>query len=77
MEPGQGLVINRKFLCLMHGEATQTKTGQNLEQRKVYCRAEQGEWVTHAQNPQTPYGFREEVFIGKICLRIAGCVTFF
>ena len=40
---------------------------QSLEQRKVYCRAKQGEWVTHAQkNLNSPIVFWGEVFIGKI-----------
>ena len=48
-----------------------------LEQRKIYCRAEQGEWLAHAQNPpNSPLVFRE-VFIGKFGVRAAGCVTFF
>ena len=29
-----------------------------LEQRKVYCRAKQGEWVACAQNPQTLQTYR-------------------
>ena len=36
-----------------------------MEQRKIYCRGEQGEWLAHAQNPpNSPLVFRE-VFIGK------------
>ena len=46
---------------------------QSLEQRKVYCRAKQGERVGHAQEPQTPWWFWGRSFIGKIW----GCVTFF
>ena len=30
---------------------------QSLEQRKLYCRAKQGEWVTHTQNPWTYWWF--------------------
>ena len=39
---------------------------QSLEQRKVYCRAKQGEWVAHAQNPWTPFRCWGKIFIGKI-----------
>ena len=50
--------------------------GSHLEQRKIYCRAEQGEWSAHAQKPpNSPVVFRE-VFIGKFGVRAAGCVTF-
>ena len=38
----------------------------SLEQRKVYCRAKQGERVARAQNPQFPDGFGGKVFICKI-----------
>ena len=53
-------------MCLKQSDTKQTETSE-LEQRKVYCRAKQGKWVAHAQNPQTPQLFGGEKFlIGKI-----------
>ena len=46
----------RKLLCLMHSEAKQTET--EFRQRKVYCRAMQGELGARAQKaPNSSKGF--------------------
>ena len=50
----------------MHSEAKQTER-QSLEQRKVYCRAKQGEWVAHAQKtPKLLKGFQQNIFKGQV-----------
>ena len=38
---------------------------RSLEQRKFYCRAEQGEQLARTQRPKLPGGLRGRVFIGK------------
>jgi len=39
----------------------------SLEQRKLYCRAMQGEQVAHAlQKPQFPKGFQQALFKVKV-----------
>ena len=50
---------------------------RSLEQRKVYCRAMQGEQVACAQNPWLLDGFGGEAVIGKIWGGAARCVAFF
>ena len=39
----------------------------SLEQRKVYCRAMQGDEVAHAlKSPELPEGFRQNIFKGQV-----------
>ena len=42
----------------MHSEGKQTTTS-SLQQRKVYCRAMQGEGWLLPQNPELPEGFQQ------------------
>ena len=58
-------VIESKFMCPKHSEDKQTEPSE-LEQKKFYWRAKQGEWAAHAQKAWTPDGFQGRVFIGKI-----------
>ena len=44
---------------------------------KVYCRAKQGLWAIHAQNPGLPDGFQGRVFKGRYGGRAAGYMAFF
>ena len=38
---------------------------QSLEQRKVYCRATQAEWVAQPPKPEFPEGFQQSIFKSK------------
>ena len=51
----QGVVTEHKFRCLMNSEAKQKHW--SLQQRTVYCRANQGKQVACAQKPWTPSRF--------------------
>ena len=57
-KPLMGLLPNASS-CARHTEAKQTQSKcQSLKQRKIYCRALQGEWVACAQKtPELPKGF--------------------
>ena len=69
-------VVEPKFMCLTQsGQTNLTQSGQSLEQRKVYCRAKQGECVACAQT--TPWWFSGKFLKAKYWMRVAGCVTFF
>ena len=41
------MVLYPKFVCLRHSEAEQHQNVGNSEQKKVYCRAMQGERVAY------------------------------
>ena len=66
-------VFEPKFMCPVHMKL------QSLEQRKVYCRAKQGERAAQAQKDlmNSPMAFREEFLKATFGLRAPGCVTFF
>ena len=62
-------------MCLMHRDAKQTETS-SLEQRKVYCRTKQGEWVACAQKTlNSPEGFSKEFLKVRWGRDIPGYVT--
>ena len=65
-------VAKRKFVCPMHSEDKQTKNW-SLEQRKVYCRAMQGDQCLMPHKPRLPKGFQQSTFKGKSEREVVSC----
>ncbi|XP_060146960.1 5'(3')-deoxyribonucleotidase, mitochondrial isoform X2 [Globicephala melas] len=58
------LLLKWKSVCPMQRGQTIPKR-QSLEQRKVYCRAMQGDGWLMPSNPKLPKSFQQSLFLGK------------
>ena len=59
-EPVNFIVLSNSTSCAQLTARPKDTKHWSLEQRKVYCRAIQGEQVAHApQNPELPKGFQQ------------------
>ena len=64
--PRHARLLPNAGLCAQHTVRPNKTKCQSLEQRKVYCRAKQGERVACAQNPKLPEGFQQSIFRSQV-----------
>ena len=59
-------VVKHKFMCLTHSVRLNKLKHGSLDQRKVYCRAEQGDgWLVPPKTPNSPMAFSKALLKAK------------